>query len=72
MRPNLNYPALGRAAVASLLNAYASAPDYPLTPAEVVAMFNAVYAGGTYPINPTSSWTTAQVMTYFQSLYTIV
>lgn len=69
MRPNLNYPALGRAAVASYLNAYKFAPNYPLTPAEVVAMFNAVHSGGTYPINPTTSWNAAQVMTYFESLY---
>lgn len=69
MRPNLNYPALGRAAVASLLNAYQFAPDYPLTPAQVVAMFNAVYLGGTYQVNPTTSWNAAQVMIYFESLY---
>lgn len=69
MRPNLNYPALGRAAVASLLNAYEFAPDYPLTPSQVIAMFNAVYLGGTYPINPTTSWSASQVMIYFESLY---
>lgn len=69
MRPNLNYPALGRAAVASLLNAYAFAPNYPLTPSQVVAMFNAVYLGGLYPINSSASWDAGQVMIYFESLY---
>lgn len=69
MRPNLNYPALARAAVASLLNAYKFAPDYPLTPNRVVAMFNAVYLGGSYEINPTTSWGPSQVMIYFESLY---
>lgn len=69
MRPNLNYPALARAAVASLLNAYKFAPDYPLTPSQVVAMFNAVYLGGSYQINPTTSWGAGQVMIYFESLY---
>jgi len=69
MRPRLNYPALARAAVASLLNAYKFAPNYPLTPTDVVAMFNSVYSGGTYSINPTTSWTADQVMTYFESLY---
>lgn len=69
MRPNLNYPAFARAAVASLLNAYKFAPDYPLTPDQVVAMFNAVYLGGSYEINPTTSWGPGQVMIYFESLY---
>jgi hypothetical protein len=68
MRPNLNYPALGRAAVASWLNAYHKAPNYPLTQAEVVAMFNAVYSGGRY--DPTRlNWDANQVKTYFESLY---
>lgn len=64
-----NNPALARAAVASYLNAYKFAPNYALTPAEVVAMFNSVYSGGTYPINPTTSWNADQVKTYFESLY---
>lgn len=60
---------LGRAAVASLLNAYEFAPDYPLTPQAVVAMFNAVCTGGEYQINSTTSWDKDQVMAYFESLY---
>jgi hypothetical protein len=60
---------LARAAVASLLNAYQFAPDYPLTPDQVVAMFNAVYKGGTYQINATTAWDQDQVMAYLVSLY---
>ena len=63
--------ALGRAAVASLLNALHPelALTYPLTPAKVIAMFNAVYLGGTYQVNETTFWTRDQVKTYFESLY---
>jgi hypothetical protein len=75
MRPNFNYPALGRAAVACYLNALYGAPgnlpwpDFPLKPSDVVEMFNAVYAGGSYQVNPTTSWNATQVETYFKSLY---
>lgn len=75
MRPNFNYPALGRAAVACYLNALYGAPgnppwpDFPLKPSDVVEMFNAVYAGGSYQVNPTTSWNATQVVTYFKSLY---
>jgi len=63
------YPALGRAAVASWLNAY-HMPDFPLTQPQVVAMFNAVYmAGGKYQVNASTYWDANQVMTYFESLY---
>jgi hypothetical protein len=60
---------LGRAAVGSLLNALRFAPNYPLTPNEVVQMFNAVCMGGTYQVNPTTSWNSDQVKAYFESLY---
>lgn len=60
---------LARAAVASLLNAYQFAPDYPLTPGQVTEMFNAVYMGGTYQVNATTAWNQDQVMAYFESLY---
>lgn len=63
------YKALGRATVASLLNALAFAPAYPLTPKQVIDMFNAVHAGGTYQVNPSTFWTADQVKTYFESLY---
>lgn len=59
---------LGRAAVASYLNALEYAPNYPLSTAQVVAMFNAVIGGGSY--DPTGvNWNAAQVKTYFDSLY---
>lgn len=60
---------LGRAAVASWLNAEAYAPDYPLTKQQVVDMFNATINGGTYQVNTTTFWYAADVLTYFQSLY---
>lgn len=63
-----NHPALGRAAVASWLNAY-HMPDFPLTQPQVVAMFNAVCMGSTYPVNATTDWDANDVMTYFESLY---
>lgn len=61
--------ALGRAAVASLLNAAKFAPDYPLTGKQVIDMFNAVCNGGVYTINDSVSWNANQVKTYFESLY---
>lgn len=63
------YPALGRAAVASYLNAIQFAPNYPLTPQRVVVMFNAVYNGGTYNVAPGVYWTATEVKSYFESLY---
>jgi hypothetical protein len=61
--------ALGRAAVASLLNAYQFSGTYPLTPQKVKDMFNAVCNGGTYQVNATTYWDANQVKTYFESLY---
>lgn len=61
--------ALGRATVASLLNSVAFAPTYPLTSAQVIAMFNAVFMGGNYQVNATTQWNADQVKTYFESLY---
>ncbi|CAN5209859.1 hypothetical protein BH11PSE10_BH11PSE10_16550 [soil metagenome] len=61
--------ALGRATVAELLNSLYFAPNYPLTPAQVIAMFNAVYAGGTYKVNATTFWNATQVKTFFESHY---
>lgn len=63
------YKALGRATVASLLNSLAFAPTYPLTPQQVITMFNAVYGGGTYQVNATTFWNADQVKAYFESLY---
>ncbi|OYY95224.1 MAG: hypothetical protein B7Y41_01570 [Hydrogenophilales bacterium 28-61-23] len=61
--------ALGRATVASLLNSLFYAPNYPLKPEQVIAMFNAVYLGGKYQVNPTTFWDRDQVKIYFESLY---
>jgi hypothetical protein len=61
--------ALGRAAVASLLNAAKFAPDYPLTVKQVIDMFNAVCQGGSYQVNDTVAWNADQVKNYFESLY---
>ena len=40
--------ALGRHAVAALLNSTSAGVDYPLSTAEVIALFNAAYASGNY------------------------
>jgi hypothetical protein len=61
--------ALGRAAVASLLNAAHFGTEYPLTGKQVIDMFNAVCNGGTYPINDSVSWAAGDVKKYFESLY---
>jgi hypothetical protein len=61
--------ALGRAAVASRLNALLFAGTYPLTPQKVTDMFNAVCNGGSYQVNATTYWNASQVKTYFESLY---
>jgi hypothetical protein len=66
----LSLKALGRAAVASWLNAHQFGLAYPLTAAKVVEMFNAVAAtGGKYRVNASTQWDANQVQTYFQSLY---
>lgn len=62
--------ALGRSLVATILNALSIGPDYPISVSQAIKMFNAVCAsGGLYQVNSTVSWTDAQVMAYFQSLY---
>ncbi len=63
---------LGRATIVSILNSLQPAiPSfgYPLTATQVITMFNAVYSGGTFQVNATTSWTRLQVITYFESLY---
>jgi hypothetical protein len=60
---------LGRAAVATLLNAHKFGTDFPLRYDQVVAMFNAVAGGGTYQVNATTFWNRDQVQAYFESLY---
>ena len=68
--------AFARAAVASLLNSLRFAPDYPLSPQQVKALFNATCNGGTitlstvFPgITGTTAWGMDDVMRYFESLY---
>ena len=61
----------GREAIAALLNAIGGgvgAAPYPLTPPQVVAMYNAVYNGGSYLVNASVSWDRRQVFSYFRSL----
>ncbi len=70
MNGDRNFPALGRAAVASWLNAY-HRPKYPLTPLQVVAIFKAVYSGGTYEVKPGVFWNANCVICYFESLYNL-
>ena len=59
---------LGRQAVASLFNSRLSASRYPLSPTQVINIFNQVWANGSFYINPTVSWTRAQVIAYLRSL----
>ena len=61
--------AFGRVTVATLLNAHRFAPTFPLSPSQVIEMFNATYAGGVYRVNASTSWNMATVQLYFQSLY---
>lgn len=61
--------ALGRSTVATILNSLAYPAWYPLTPEKAIEMFNAVYMGGTYKVNATTSWNADQVLAYFQSCY---
>jgi hypothetical protein len=68
MDASKNFPSLGRAAVASWLNAYHQ-PNYPLTQLQVIALFNAVYDGGSYEVKPGAFWNAGCVICYFESLY---
>ena len=61
---------LGRATIASILNAVLHGQDYPLSVKQVIDMYRAVCNGGTYNVNATTRWTAAQVQSYFASLYT--
>lgn len=62
--------ALGRATVVSLLNAYARPSSYPVTPAQIVLMFNAASTNQDYPIGSGSAkLTPQQVLSYLESLY---
>jgi hypothetical protein len=67
---NSPYVGLGREAVAALLNALddTNYPNYPLTPKQVIVMFNACFSGG-YEIAPGEVWNAQQVHDYFKSLH---
>jgi len=60
---------LGRATIASILNAVLYGMNYPLTAKQVIAMYNAVCLGGSYQVNSTTSWSASKVQSYFESLY---
>jgi len=59
---------LGRAAVASLLNAYSNTLTYPLSPTQVVNIFNQVRSQGSYQVNSTTNWDRERVIQYLESL----
>jgi hypothetical protein len=60
---------LGKDAIAAYLNA-TTAPDFPLSGSEVVAMYNAVIVtGGSYPVSSTVIWYASDVLAYFQGLH---
>jgi hypothetical protein len=62
--------ALGRALVATILNALSVGSDYPISVGQAIKMFNAVCpAGGKYQVNASVYWDENQVLAYFQSLY---
>lgn len=64
------YEALGREAVATLLNAYCYAPNFPLTPQQVVTIFNTTVSAGQYIPQPGATpWTPEMVKDYFLSLH---
>jgi hypothetical protein len=65
----------GRETIAALLNAIQGGfhPEfgYPLTPEQVVTMYNAVFNGvGTFQANASINWNRTDVATYFQKLRT--
>ena len=60
---------LGRVVVTSLLNAASLGIGYPVTSHTIIAMFNATFGGGSYPVTTTNSWSRTRVIEYLQSLY---
>lgn len=65
---------LGREVLAAYISASdpeRGHPNYPLTPSQVVALFNATAPlGGTYAVSETESWDAGQVIQYLNSLHT--
>ena len=62
---------LGRVVVTSLLNAASLDIGYPVTTHTIIAMFNATFNGGVYPVTSTHSWSRTRVIEYLQSLYAV-
>ena len=62
---------LGRVVVTSLLNAASLGIRYPVTTHTIIAMFNATFNGGVYPVTSTHSWSRTRVIEYLQSLYAV-
>jgi len=64
------YPALGREAVCALLNALKYGLNFPLTPQQVVTIFNTTVSAGQYiPQVGADAWTPEEVKDYFESLH---
>ena len=63
---------LARAVVTSLLNAqlaFNTSLTYPVSPHTIIAMYNATYNGGSYPVTASKSWDRDRVIEYLESLY---
>jgi hypothetical protein len=65
------FPGLGREAVAALLNAIDPlySANFPLTPAQVIEMFNATVNGGSYEVATGIHWYAVDMRDYFASLH---
>jgi hypothetical protein len=61
--------AFAKEAVAAILNAFECAPNFPLTPDQCIAMFNATCDGGRYPVNDVVTWGKTEVCNYWSSLH---
>lgn len=63
---------LGREAIAAAMNAVIDYPaGFPVSPKEVVMMFNhTIVTGGTSAVTATNTWNAAEVVEYFQTLHT--
>jgi hypothetical protein len=64
---------LAREAIAALVNAATIGTSFPITPSDVIAMFNAVYLGGNYVdpywLNKNAKWNASDVVCYFRLLH---
>jgi len=61
---------LGREAVCALLNALKYGLNFPLTPQQVVTIFNTTVSAGQYiPQVGADAWTPEEVKDYFESLH---